>query len=88
LLIGFLGEKPRFEAPSSAQPAGQDKGLSEAKRILQDVDLDEEATASVYRVLKTYRSGEELDTMEFRIVRDACTRAKLPDGSIHGEQRT
>jgi hypothetical protein len=78
LLSGFLAEEHESGAPSAAEAAGQADGLAEAKRILQAVDVDYDVTASVYRILETYRTGGELDTMEFRMVRDACTRAKLP----------
>jgi hypothetical protein len=88
LLIGFLAEELGSGASSAAQAGAHTEGLTEARRILQAVDLDEDAVACVGRILKTYRTGGELDTIEFRVVCDACTLAKLPGGNSHGEQQT
>ena len=74
LLIGFLAEGDESGRPSDGHP----EGLNAAGRILQAVDLDGDAVASVCRILETYRAGGELDTIEFPVVREACSRAKLP----------
>ena len=80
LLLGFLDEPCGPAAICTPSPAGQPEGLAEARGLLQAVDLDADSTEYVCRILQAYRTGRELDTIEFRIVRDACTRANLPGG--------
>jgi hypothetical protein len=78
LLLGFLLDKQGGPPRSDAEPTTRAEGLTEARRILQALRLDEDIIACVCRILQTFRTGGELDTMEFRVVRDACALAKLP----------
>ena len=85
LLIGFLAEEHESGARSAVQAASPSDGLTKARRMLQAVELDEDTIACVCRIFETYRTGGQLDTMEFRVVHDACTLAKLPGGDSYGE---
>ncbi len=84
-LLGFLAEPQDPGSQSPAQAASPAEALGEARRILEAVELDDDIAECVCRILETFRTGGELDTMEFRVVRDACTLAKLPGGNSLGE---
>jgi len=60
----------------SDKSAGEDCA-AEAKRILDGIGLDEDTAACVCRVLRCYWAGEDLDTVEFRIVADSHALANL-----------
>lgn len=64
--------------PRSAEhQTGRTDGPSKAKQILQQIGVDEDTIAQVCEIIGSYQTGGELDTAEFRIVRDADTLAKL-----------
>ena len=52
-------------------------GTAQAKQILQGIGLEEGASESVCRIISRYRMGEDVDTVEFKIVSDAAALAKL-----------
>jgi hypothetical protein len=49
----------------------------EAKRILKEIGLDADTVACIRHLLHCHSAGGELDTVEFRIVSDACSLAAL-----------
>jgi hypothetical protein len=57
--------------------AGQAEGMADARRILREIALDQDTADCVCHLLDSFRAGQELDTMEFKIVADADTLVKL-----------
>ncbi len=52
-------------------------GIAEARELLRQSGLDEETSRSIDGILTSYRAGQELDTLECRIVREAAQMADL-----------
>jgi HD superfamily phosphodiesterase len=51
-----------------------------ARRIMKDLGFDEETVEHVCRIVGSHRSGGDIDTPEFRIVRDAELIVNLKEG--------
>lgn len=51
-----------------------------AQQILEEVGMDAETTEHVCRIVDSYQSGEDLDTVEFQIVWDADRLMAVPEG--------
>jgi hypothetical protein len=61
---------------------------AEAKRIMDEVGLDADTVACVCNLLRCHSAGDDLDTVEFRIVSDARSLAALAEarGRRNGER--
>jgi len=57
-------------------PADGDR-QAEAKRILEEIGLDADTLACVCNLLRCHSAGDDLDTVEFKIVSDARSLAAL-----------
>ena len=52
-------------------------GIVKARSLMKQNGLDEETSQSIDGILTSYRAGQELDTLEFRIVCEAARMADL-----------
>jgi hypothetical protein len=52
-------------------------GIAEARSLMKQNGLDEETSHSIDQILTSYRAGQELDTLEYRIVCEAARMADL-----------
>jgi len=81
-----------FARDPSAGPTGQTDGVINVRRILKDISLDDDTAECVCHLIGSYRTGQEVDTIEFRIVSDAHVLAKLSaslsGGDLDESQRT
>jgi hypothetical protein len=64
---------------SSAPPYQELEGPPIARRILQELALDEGAIEHICRIVANHHSAKDIDTPEFRIVWDADWLVNLPD---------
>jgi hypothetical protein len=88
-LLSAEGGDPRIVLAASllletvgGQPAAEDRA-AEAKRVLEGIGLDEDTIGCVCHVLTCYWAGEDLDTVEFKIVSDS--RALAMRGTARSE---
>ncbi len=87
LLLEIGAEEPRRPSQPVAQTGGG-KGPAKARQILQQIRLEEDTIDCICHMIGSYQTGKDLQTIEFRIVRDAHTLAKLAAGdpSRHGDE--
>lgn len=64
-------------SPEDESNAAFDDRLNRAQQMLQDAGADEATAQGVSEIIGCCRSGEELDSIEFRIVCDADRLARL-----------
>lgn len=76
-LLVELAADPRETTPPAERQTTKTSGPSAVRRILDDSGLDKDTVECVYRILDSYQTGRELDTLEFRVFRDADTLARL-----------
>ena len=73
LEIGRDEQRAGQPAPKTAET----DGLAKVKRILEHVGLDEDTIACVCRIIGSYATGEQIDSIEFKVVCDADALARL-----------
>ncbi len=61
-------------------------GPAKARQILGEIGADEATTQHVCRILAGCQGGEEIDTIEFKIVHDADALAGLAASGLAGER--
>jgi len=76
LLLEIGGEQPGQGSESARPPTGKTEGPSRARLVLQRIGLDQPTSDHVCRILQGHQSGNEVDTIEFKIVRESYARAK------------
>ena len=64
-------------AVSDATTEGETRAPSRAKQILDEIGADADTIERVCHIVGSHQAGTELDTIEFMIVRDADTLARL-----------
>ena len=77
----LLGIGPAQPEPESAAPP---QGASQARQILRQIGADEETVGRVCEIVQSHQAGREADSIEFRIVQDADTLARLAEGLLRG----
>lgn len=89
LAAALLLETERDKPDGTSEPAGQSigkaAGLVKARQIMEGIGLDEDTIECVCHLIGSYRTGRDVDTMEFKIVSDADTLVKLAAESPHDD---
>jgi len=65
---------------SSAEPYQETEGPPIARRILEEIGLDEPTIEHVCRIVGSHHSARDIDSPEFRIVWDADNLVNLSEG--------
>lgn len=65
---------------SSAGPYQEAEGPRMARAILEALGVDAQRIEHICRIVGSHHSGQDIDTPEFRIIRDADRLAKIPQG--------
>ena len=76
LLLEIGLHKPAADV-AATPPRGRADGLAKVKQIARDIGMDEDTVECVGHLIDGYRSGQQLDTIEFKIVSDAHALAEL-----------
>ena len=88
LLLEVGAEQPRDLPPPVPDKRSGEKGVAKAKQILQGIGLEEAVVDCICHIIGSYQRGDDLQTIESRIVRDAHTLAKLAaeDAGSYGDR--
>jgi len=77
LLIEVAGVEPELTSQSAEKRPAGIAGPPGVRRILEAVGLEGDTVECVCRMIGSYQTGNDLDTIEFRVFRDADTLARL-----------
>jgi hypothetical protein len=77
LLLDIAKDEPSHTDGADKNRTCQTDGLRKANDILRRMGLDEDTSRRVCQILCGYRTGHDLDTIEFKIVCDAERLARL-----------
>ena len=90
LAAALLLEVGGPDSPETASPGGDQGGqgpaLPRAQEVLRSAGLDAETCRRVCEIIHAYRTEHDLDTIEFKIVRDSDRLAKVA-AKDHGKDR-
>lgn len=64
---------------SSAGKYQEIEGPPITRRIMEELNLDEDTIEHVIRIVGSHHSARDIDTLEFRIIRDADWLVNIPD---------
>ena len=79
LLAGTNADRPGDEAASADPQAGVAGNPLKTREILQSIGLDEDASAQVCHIVEGLQTGNDADTVEFRIVSAAVRLLQSQD---------
>jgi len=74
------------EHGSSAEGYQEIEGPPIARRIMQEIDFDQDTIEHVLRIVGRHHSGGDIDTVEFRIVCDADNLVNLAEKLTTGDE--